>query len=128
MAISKEDLFKLVHLKEEVFEVPSWNSEVVVRELTIAESQKYYQMIKDNVNIEEIVKYACKCTMVEPQMFTDEEMEKLNATGIAGLNEIFANIPVIGKTKEEKEEFFQKQLETLKAPKEELTKEQEEKK
>lgn len=129
MAISKENLLKLVNLKEEVFEVPSWNSEVVVRELTIAESQVYYQMIKDDNNIEDIVKYACNCTMVEPQMFTDEEMKNLNAVGISGLNEIFSNIPVIGKTKEQKEEFFKKQLETLKASQtEKLTKEQEEKK
>ncbi len=129
MAISKENLLKLVNLKEEVFEVPSWNSEVVVRELTIAESQVYYQMIKDGKNIEDIVKYACNCTMVEPKMFTDEEMKNLNTVGIAGLNEIFSNIPVIGKTKEQKEEFFKKQLETFKASQtEKLTKEQEEKK
>lgn len=129
MAASKEDLFKLIHLKEEVFKVPSWNDmEVITRELTISESQTYYQMIKDDKPIEEVIKYALSCSMVEPSMFTDEEISKMNANGINGLNEIFTNIPVIGKTKEQKEEFFKKQNEALKTSKEELTKEQEEKK
>jgi len=129
MAASKEDLFKLIHLKEEVFKVPSWNDmEVITRELTISESQTYYQMIKDDKPIEEVIKYALSCSMVEPIMFTDEEISKMNANGINGLNEIFTNIPVIGKTKEQKEEFFKKQNEALKTSKEELTKEQEEKK
>lgn len=129
MAASKEDLFKLIHLKEEVFKVSSWNDmEVITRELTISESQTYYQMIKDDKPIEEVIKYALSCSMVEPTMFTDEEISKMNANGINGLNEIFTNIPVIGKTKEQKEEFFKKQNEALKTSKEELTKEQEEKK
>lgn len=129
MAASKEDLFKLIHLKEEVFKVPSWNDmEVITRELTISESQTYYQMIKDDKPIEEVIKYALSCSMVEPTMFTDEEISKMNANGINGLNEIFTNIPVIGKTKEQKEEFFKKQNEALKTSKEELTKEQSEKK
>lgn len=128
MAISKEDLLKLVNLKQEVFKVPSWNSEVEVRELTIAESKVYNQMRIEEKSIEEIVKYACKCSMVNPQMFTDEELSKAGQIAVDGLNEIFSNIPVIGKTKEQKEEFFKKQLETFKASNPELTKEEEEKK
>lgn len=131
MVIRKEDLLKLVNLKKEVFEVPSWKSEVIVRELTIAEATIYYQMIKENKPLEEIVKYACRCTMIEPEMFTDEELLKINQDGYNGLNEIFSNIPVIGKTKEEKEDFFKKQIETFKASQEkkpELIKEEEAKK
>ena len=130
MAISKEDLLKLVNLKQEVFKVSSWNSEVEVRELTIAESKVYNQMRIEEKSIEEIVKYACKCSMVNPQMFTDEELSNAGQIAVDGLNEIFSNIPVIGKTKEQKEDFFKKQLETFKASqnKPELTKEEEEKK
>lgn len=128
MAISKEDLLKLVNLKQEVFKVSSWNSEVEVRELTIAESKVYNQMRIEEKSIEEIVKYACKCSMVNPQMFTDEELSKAGQIAVDGLNEIFSNIPVIGKTKEQKEEFFKKQLETFKASNPKLTKEEEEKK
>jgi len=129
MAISKEDLLKLVNLKQEVFKVPSWgNSEVIVRELTIAEASIYHQMIKDNKSLEEIIKYACKCTMVSPEMFTEEEIKNLNSTATSGLNEIFSNIQVIGKTEQQKEDFFNQQPETLKTSKSELTKEEEEKK
>lgn len=128
MTISKEDLLKLVNLKQEVFKVSSWNSEVEVRELTIAESKVYNQMRIEEKSIEEIVKYACKCSMVNPQMFTDEELSKAGQIAVDGLNEIFSNIPVIGKTKEQKEEFFKKQLETFKASNPKLTKEEEEKK
>ena len=128
MAISKEDLLKLVNLKQEVFKVSSWNSEVEVRELTIAESKVYNQMRIEEKSIEEIVKYACKCSMVNPQMFTDEELSNAGQIAVDGLNEIFSNIPVIGKTKEQKEEFYKKQLETFKASSVELTKEEEEKK
>jgi hypothetical protein len=129
MIINKEDLFKIVHLKQEVFKVPSWdNAEIVMRELTIEEAMVYTSMIKDNKPIDEAIKYALNCSMVEPTMFTDEEIKKMNAVGFQGLNEIFTNIQVIGKTDEEKEAYFKKQSETLKTPKTELSKEEEEKK
>lgn len=131
MKLDRLELLKRISLKQEVFEVPSWgNAEAKVRELSISETKEYYQMVKDKKPIEDIIKYACKCTMIEPTMFTDEELETMSQDGISGLNEIFANIQVIGKTKEQKEEFFKNVNDTSKASKETetLTKEEEEKK
>lgn len=129
MKLDRNELLKQITVKQEVFEVPSWNNaEVTMRQLTIAETTKYIQMIKDKKPIEDAIKYACQCSMIEPEFFSDEELKNLNQEGIMGINEIFANIPTIGKTKEEKEKILNQLSDTPKTPVKELTKEEEEKK
>lgn len=129
MKLDRNELLKQITVKQEVFEVPSWNNaEVTMRQLTIAETTKYIQMIKDKKPIEDAIKYACQCSMIEPKFFTDEELKNLNQEGIMGINEIFANIPTIGKSKEEKEKILNQLNDTSKTPVKELTKEEEEKK
>ena len=130
MILNKNDISVIRNLKQEVFEVPEWNGEVVVRELSITEAEKYKEMISEDKPLQDIIQYACSCTMLEPTMSADEDLTDASPTYILGLNQIFNNIPVIGKTKEQKEEFYKKQLETFKASqkKPELTKEEEEKK
>ncbi len=137
MPISKEELKKVAFLKTEVFKVPSWdNSEILMRELSIEEGVLYTTMISEGKPVEDAVKYALNCVMLEPTMFTDEELKQCSASGLKGFEEIFANIQVVGKTQEQKEkhfkkqqeEFIKKQAETLKTPKENLTEEQIEKK
>lgn len=130
MILNKNDISVIRNLKQEVFEVPEWNGEVVVRELSITEAEKYKEMISEDKPLQDIIKYACSCTMLEPTMSADEDLTDASPTYILGLNQIFNNIPVIGKTKEQKEDFFKKQIETFKASqkKPELTKEEEEKK
>ena len=61
-------------------------------------------------------------------MTMDEDLTNVSQSYAQGLERIFNNIPLIGKNKEEREEFFKKQSEISKTPKEELTKEEEEKK
>ena len=128
MRLNNEDLLRLRNLKQEVLEIPEWNGEVVVRELSISEAATYRQMISENKPLSDVIKYACSCTMLEPSLSMDEDLSNVSQSYAQGLERIFNNIPLIGKTKEEREEFIKKQSEISKTPKEELTKEQEEKK
>ncbi|WP_276835305.1 hypothetical protein [Chryseobacterium cucumeris] len=87
MKLDRNELLKQITVKQEVFEVPSWNNaEVLMRQLTIAETTVYIQMIKDEKPIEDAIKYACKCSMIEPKFFSDEEIQNLNQDGIMGIN------------------------------------------
>lgn len=128
MRLNNEDLLRLRNLRQEVLEIPEWNGEVVVRELSISEAAKYREMINNNDSLSDVIKYACSCTMLEPTMSVDEDLTNVSESYAKGLNRIFSNIPLIGKTKEEKEEFLKKQAEISKTPKKELTIEEEEKK
>lgn len=128
MRLNNEDLLRLRNLKQEVLEIPEWNGEVVVRELSISEAATYRQMVNENKSLADVIKYACSCSMVEPTMSFDEDLTNVSDSYAQGLNRIFTNIPLIGKTKEEREEFLKKQSEISKTPKSELTKEEEEKK
>lgn len=128
MRLNNEDLLRLRNLKQEVLEIPEWNGEVVVRELSISEAATYRQMINENKPLADVIKYACCCTLLEPTMSSDEDLTNVSQSYAQGLERIFNNIPLIGKTKEEREEFIKKQSEISKTPKEELTKEEEEKK
>ena len=56
--------------------------------------------------------YAVKCSMVKPEFFTDEEIKKLNITGFNLIKEIYSELPLIGKTKKEREEYV-KNIEKL---------------
>ena len=128
MRLNNEDLLRLRNLKQEVLEIPEWGGEVVVRELSISEAAKYRDMINENKPLSEVIKYACCCTLLEPSMTMDEDLTNVSQSYAQGLERIFNNIPLIGKNKEEREEFLKKQAEISKTPKEELTKEEEEKK
>jgi len=128
MRLNNEDLLRLRNLKQEVLEIPEWGGEVVVRELSISEAATYRQMINENKPLSDVIKYACSCTMVEPTMSIDEDLTNVSQSYAEGLERIFNNIPLIGKNKEEREEFLKKQAEISKTPKSELTKEEEEKK
>lgn len=129
MAITKEEFLKLASTKQENFKVPSLgNAEITIRELTIAESNKINEMSREKKPIDEIIKFACKCSCVEPEFFTDEELEGLGQTGNQAILEIYMQIPLIGKTKEQikaHKEFVEKQS---KEKVKELTKEEEAKK
>lgn len=82
------------------------NTEITIRELTIDENQELRRKFAEEEQKDAIL-FAVKCSMVNPAFFSEEDLKKLNATGAALINEIFTEIPVIGKTKEEREEHFQ---------------------
>lgn len=131
MRLNNEDLLRLRNLKQEVLEVPSWGGKVIVRELSITEGMKYKEMMDSNCDLRQIIQYAVSCTMLEPTISPDEDLTNVSPSYINGLDFIFNNIQVIGKTKEQKEEFFKKENATFKASlenKPKLTKEEEEKK
>lgn len=71
-------------------------------------------MIKDDKPIEEVIKYKASCSMVEPTMFTDEEISKMNANGINGLNEMMNKYSSYRKNKEQKKSFLKNKMKLLK--------------
>ena len=126
--LSFEEVTKRACIKQEVFKVLSWDGEVIVRQLTIEENEQAQKLKKNGATEQDMFYFLAKCTMVEPTFFTDEALKNLNINGRNGLMEIVANIPLIGMTDLEKEKYYEKINNTLETPKEELTKEQGEKK
>ncbi|WP_152017959.1 hypothetical protein [Aliarcobacter butzleri] len=102
----KKNLLDECFIKQGTFKpmVLGGKKEIIIRELTIAETQEFVK--KNQEDSEDAILYAVKCSMVEPSFFTEDELKKINATGYALIREIFAELPVIGKTKEEREEHF----------------------
>lgn len=131
MAISKEQLLKLASVRQQTFKVPSLeNAEILMRELTIAEATKINEMSTEKKPIKDIILYACKCSCVEPEFFTDEELEQLGALGNQAIMEIYSEIPLVGKNEEDRAKYqkvLEKNIQSLQE-KEKPTKEEEEKK
>jgi len=119
MTISREELLKLTMIKTSVFKVPSLNgAEIKLRELTIAEAKEFGR-IATEIDMQQAILHACKCSFVEPSFFTDEELEQLGNVGNHVIMEVFNEIPLIGKNQEEREEHLKKINETLKTETEE---------
>lgn len=127
MANNRSEFLRLASTKQSTFKVPSLeNYEVTLRELTIAESKQFVEIGKDDM--EKAVIYACRCSCIAPEFFTDDELKSLGAAGRNAINEIYMEIPLIGKTKEEREEFLKSINENIeKEQKKEVTKEDEKK-
>lgn len=129
MAISKEQLLKLASVRQQVFKVPSLeNAEILMRELTVAESTKINEMSIEKKLIQDIIFYACKCSCVEPEFFTDEELQQLGAVGNQAIMEIYMEIPLIGKNEDDRAKYRETLDKNLKKQKEKSTKEEEVKK
>lgn len=129
MAISKEQLLKLASVRQQVFKVPSLeNAEILMRELTVAESTKINEMSMEKKSIQDIIFYACKCSCVEPEFFTDEELQQLGAVGNQAIMEIYMEIPLIGKNEDDRTKYRETLDKNLKKQKEKSTKEEEVKK
>ncbi|WP_419767241.1 hypothetical protein [Arcobacter sp.] len=98
-------------LKDEVIkpQVLGGKKSFKIRQLLISEVEIVEKLMREKKQ-KEAVHYAVECSMVEPTFFTDEELKKLNSVGQALIFEIYSEIPMIGKSKKEKEDY-KKQLE-----------------
>lgn len=85
------------------------DKEITIRELTIAEASEYQGIMRDEKKTQEdAVFFAVKCAMVEPTFFSDDELKNLNVTGKNLIYEIHGELPLIGKSTKEREEYFAK--------------------
>ncbi len=103
-----KNLFFNCFIKEEKFKpiALGGNDEITIRQLTISESQEFREILQDDTKTQnDAMFYAVKCSMVKPEFFTDEEIKKLNITGFNLIKEIYSELPLIGKTKKEREEY-----------------------
>lgn len=117
MSRNREEFLKLASVKTSTFKVPSLNDyEILMKELTISESNEFREIMsdKDKKPLDAII-FACRCACVEPTFFTDDELKNLGKSGDVAIMEIWNEIPLIGKTKDEREEYHNKMSETLKA-------------
>lgn len=126
--LTLEEATKRACIKQEVFKVLSWDGEVIVRQLTIEENEQAQKLNKSGASQEDLVYYIAKCSMVEPEFFSEEQLKNLSIDGKNGIMEIVANVPLIGMTDLQKEEYYKKINNTLETPQKELTKEEEAKK
>lgn len=90
-------------------EVLGGKLEITIRQLTAGEGLELEDIRRDPSSAQDdVVFYAVKCAMVEPTFFTDDELKKLNTTGRNLIYEIYGELPLIGKTKKEREEYLQR--------------------
>lgn len=115
MCLVKKGTFKPLSLGGDI--------EVTIRELTISETQEFMRKREEETQ-QEAINYAVSCSMIEPTFFTPEQLKELNSVGFSLINEIFSEIAVIGKTKKERTEYFEK-LEKLIKEKAESTEKEE---
>ena len=129
----KKNVLVNCFVKEEDFKpVVLEGDSIRIRELTVAEHLEYREILNDETKTQkDAIYYAVSKSMVEPLFFTPAELEKLTKVGETLIYEVFAELPIIGKTQKQKEDYkndLKKQLENNKDNPAEITKEDEEKK
>lgn len=113
--ITKEDLLKKCLTQTSTFKSLVVDAEVTIRQLTIAETERYNEIRLDfDKKQSDSMNYAVSCSMVEPTFFTDEELASLGKTGSAFIYEVFSQMPYIGMTEKEKKEYDKRLKELLK--------------
>ena len=106
MSISTEELLNQCTVKQVSFRVPSLNKEIIIRQLTINEVRTIRELQKkDDSTQEQVIYETLKSAMVEPTFFNEEELKNLTALGEQVLFEIYQEIPLIGKTEEQRVEY-----------------------
>ena len=123
-----KNLLQNCFIKEGTFKSEVLNgTKLKIKQLTVKEQFEYEKINRENpTDYNVAVKYAVKCSMVEPSFFTDDELEKINKVGFDLINEVFGEIPLIGKSLKERKEYFEmldeyfKNVETENKTKEEL--------
>ena len=106
MSISTQELLTQCTVKQVSFRVPSLNKEIIIRQLTINEVRTIRELQKkDDSTQEQVIYETLKSAMVEPTFFNEEELKNLTALGEQVLFEIYQEIPLIGKTEEQRVEY-----------------------
>lgn len=132
--MNRQDLISRLTVKTETFELESLKSlgledaKATLKELTIAETKEFNNKLREKGQDEAFL-YACRCSMIEPAFFTDEELKTFSNHVTVIMNEIITFIPLIGKTQEEKAKYKELMEKVAKSEdREELTEEELEKK
>ena len=104
-----KNLLQNCFIKEGTFKSEVLNgTKLKIKQLTVKEQFEYEKINRENpTDYNVAVKYAVKCSMVEPSFFTDDELEKINKVGFDLINEVFGEIPLIGKSLKERKEYFE---------------------
>lgn len=87
---------------------------VTIKQPTVKEHSDYEKMMAESpTNPTDAIYFAVQNAMVEPAFFTADELLKLSKTGQNFLFEVFGEIPIIGKTQKEREEYQKKMTEII---------------
>jgi len=125
--INKEDLLAKCLTQTEIFK--SSFGDIKLRQLTISESEEVAKIQSDeNKTVKDIMFHTLKCAMVEPKFFTDAELGTLGRKGQEFIYEVFNQIPLVGMSGKEKEEYQKKVKKFLEDPKKEVKEDEKEKK
>jgi len=101
-----ENLSQLLSVKSETFNLKNLDLKVKQKQLTISEYREYLK-INEQKDFKETMFYALEKSMVDPKMVTREEFFSDDLVPLSELvfQEIFLNIPKIGKSKKEVIEY-----------------------
>ena len=116
--MERNEFLKAITVKHEEIELASLNNaKVTIKEPTIAESQKIeavrQKVLKGEATNEDLIIEACRCAMVKPAYFTDEELKNLSLSGMGIFTEIYMKLPKIGMTQEQKDEYDKRLIENF---------------
>lgn len=96
---------ELLSVKSQEFEIKSIGATVKLKQMTIGENKEYSNLLNTGGDY---AYFALKTCLVEPEMITKEEYDNkddLSLMANHAFQEIFQNIPLIGKNEKEIEEY-----------------------
>ena len=102
-------LLDLCTVKTGTFTSTIAKEEITIIQPTIAVSEEYNLILQDQSKTQfDAICYLVESCMVTPKFFTKKQLENLNVIGREFIYEVFAQIPLIGKTEKQKEDYFKK--------------------
>ena len=105
--LNRKDLLSQCVTKTSTFK--SSLGEIKLRQLTISESEEIAIIQNDtSKTMKDTMVHTLRCAMVEPTFFTDEELETLGTNGANFMREVFIEVPLIGMSKKEREDYNEK--------------------
>jgi len=122
--LTKQDLLKACTLQTTTFK--SSLGEIKIRQLSITESKDLSKIQNDPTkDVFDVMVFTLSKAMVEPQFFTNEELEKLGKKGQDFMYEVFEQVPLIGMTENEIAEYKKRVEEYVKSAQNSTEKEEE---
>jgi len=131
--MNRNEFLKALTVKQDTIKLETLqDTEVTIRELTLNESEKVEEVrkkvIAGELNNQHLLIETCRYAMVEPEFFSDEELQNLSRTGISVLTEIYLRLHEIGMSEEQKKIYKERLAENLNKEVEKLSEEEVEKK
>ncbi len=81
-------------------------AEIKMRELNLAQNLHFRELLSQKQD-KKAMYFALECAMIEPKFFSEDELKNINATGEALIYELYMYLPILGKSQNEKDTYYE---------------------